>query len=445
MTPTPPFNPFFMFATGIDSAAPMVQGKRHDQMELTGHFERWDSDIDLARHIGTRYLRFGPPLHRAFRGHGQYDWGHADAVLQRLNDYNIVPIADLCRMGVPDWIGDFQNPDFPRLLAGYARAFAERYPWVQLYAPVSTIMATAFGSAMIGLFNEAKCDDRSFVTALKHLCAGCVMGMLEILDVRPDAIFVQSERAAYFHAESPEAIGHAEVMNSTRFLALDLVYGHRVDSGMYEYLLDNGMTRAEYCWFMETRLGRHCVMGTDYYPSNERRVDAQGRRRSAGEMLGYEDIVAQYYERYRLPVMHTETSVPQGLNGDDSVNWLWKQWANALRVRNNGVPLVGFTWFPLIDQIGWNEAGRMQPTARLDEVNPVGLYDVDRNLRPVGEAYRQLIRDWRHLLPAQSVCLMLPIVLPNEYDEPMARHRRELIHRYYSRKPEEMLPNPFAA
>lgn len=439
-----PFNPFFMFSTGIDSAAPRVHGRRHDQMELTGHYDRWASDVDLVRDLGTHYLRFGPPVHRSFLGEGRYDWGHADAVLQRMFDYNIVPIADLCRLSVPDWIGDFQNPDMPRLFAAYARAFAERYKWVQLYAPVSTIFVSAFASAKLGLLNEAKSDDRSFVTALKHLCAACVMAMIEILEVRPDAIFVQSERASYFHADSPEAIGPAETLNAMRFLALDLIYGHRVDSDMYEYLLDNGMTRAEYTWFMETRLGRHCVLGTDYYPANERRVDPQGNRVAAGETLGYDDIVAQYYERYRLPVMHTETSVPQGLNGEDSVNWLWKEWANALRVRNNGVPLVGFTWFPLVDQVGWDESGRADQIFQPDRINPVGLYDIERRLRPAGDAYRQLIRDWQHLLPAQSVCLLMPIVLPSEYDEPMAVRRRETIHWHYARRVEDMPPNPFA-
>jgi beta-glucosidase/6-phospho-beta-glucosidase/beta-galactosidase len=432
-----------MFATGIDSAAPVVGGIRHDQMELTGHYERWDDDIDLVRELGTRYLRFGPPVHRAWLGEERYDWSHSDAVLGRVREHNIVPIADLCRFSVPDWIGDFQNPDMPRLFARYARAFAERYPWVQLYAPVSNIFASAFASAKLGLLNEAKTDDRSFVTALKHLCAACVLAMIEIIDVRPDAIIIQSERASYFHAESPEAIGPAETLNSIRFLALDLIYGHRVDSGMYEFLLDNGMTRAEYCFFMETRLSRHCVLGTDYYPANERRVDPAGRNRPAGETLGYDDIVAQYHNRYRLPVMHTETSVPQGLDGEASVNWLWKEWANALRVRNNGIPLVGFTWFPLIDQVGWSQSGRIAAPNDPDRINPVGLYDTDRRRRPVGDAYRQLIRDWRHMLPAQSVCLLMPIQLPDEYDEPMAKRRREIIHRHYAPKFSELPPNPF--
>jgi len=438
----PPFNPFFMFATGIDSAMPKLGGERIDQMEKCGHYERWREDLDLVRDLGTRYLRYGVPFHRAYLGADKFDWEHSDTVFGYLREHDIIPIAELCRFGVPDWIGDFQNPDLPRLFARYARAFAERYPWVQLYTPISTIFLTAWASAKIGLYNEALADDRSFVTALKNLCAASIMAMLEILEVRPDAIFIQSERAAYYHADSPGAIGHAETMNAMRFLALDLIYGHRVDSGMYELLVDSGMTRAEYCFFMETRLARHCVLGTDYYPSNERRVTASGERRPAGETLGYDDIVTQYYRRYGLPVMHTETSTPEGMTSGEAVHWLWKEWANALRVRNNGVPLVGFTWFPLVDQVDWTEIGRQPLEDAQGRIYPVGLYDLDRNRRPVGDAYRQLIRDWRRLLPAQSVCLQMPITLPSEFDEPMAVRRRENIHRYYVQQ--DLPPNPFA-
>ena len=35
----------------------------------------------------------------------------------------------VCHFGVPDWVGDFQNPDFPELFAAYAKAFAECLPY----------------------------------------------------------------------------------------------------------------------------------------------------------------------------------------------------------------------------------------------------------------------------------------------------------------------------
>ena len=42
----------------------------------------------------------------------------------------------------------------------------------------------------------------------------------------------------------PCAIEPAEIMNGYRFLSLDLNYGFRVDSEIYEYLMDNAMTHA---------------------------------------------------------------------------------------------------------------------------------------------------------------------------------------------------------
>ena len=321
---------------------------------------------------------------------------------------------------MPDWLGNFQNPDFPAQFAQYARAFARRFPWVQLYTPVNEMYICAEFSALYGWWNEQLSSDRAFMTALKNIVKANVLAMHAILEVRPDAIFIQSESSEYFHAENPAAIGPAELMNAKRFLSLDLNYGRRVDSEMYEYLLDNGMTRDEYHFFLKNKLKSNCIMGNDYYRTNEHRVAADGSTRAAGEVFGYHVITRQYHDRYRLPVMHTETNLWQGPNGDEAVNWLWKEWANVLRVRNDGVPMVGFTWYSLTDQVDWDTALRENNGT----VNPLGLYDLDRNIRPVGQAYKQLIEDWRQVLPAQSVCLQVPIVMPQESDEEWASKKK---------------------
>ena len=50
---------------------------------------------------------------------------------------------------------------------------------------------------------------------------------------------------------------------------------------------------------------------------------------------------------------------------------------------------------------------------------------LDRNIRPVGKAYKQLIADWAMVLPTQSVCMVVPLVRPSEYNDPWARRRRD--------------------
>jgi beta-glucosidase/6-phospho-beta-glucosidase/beta-galactosidase len=414
--------PQFLFATGIENSNPTIQnGKlRVDEMEKCGHYTFWQKDFELVQELGIRFLRYGPPIHTTYLGPGKYDWSFADLTFQDLLRRDISPIVDLCHFGVPDWIGNFQNPDFPVLFAQYARAFAERFPWVQLYTPVNEMYICAQFSALYGWWNEQLATDLGFVTALKYIVKANVLAMRAILEVRPDAIFIQSESSEYFHAENPAAINPAEIMNARRFLSLDLNYGRRVNSEMYEYLLDNGMTREEYHFFLHNNLKHHCIMGNDYYQTNEHRVSPDGSTRASGEVFGYHVITRQYHDRYRLPVMHTETNLWQGPRGDEAVNWLWKEWANVLRVRNDGVPMIGFTWYSLTDQVDWDTALR-EPNG---VVNPLGLYDLDRNIRPVGAAYKQLIADWNQVLPAQSVCLQVPIVMPQESNEAWAKQQK---------------------
>jgi beta-glucosidase/6-phospho-beta-glucosidase/beta-galactosidase len=404
-----------MFATGIENSTPTINGgkTRVDELEKCGFYKHWQTDFALVEDLGIRFLRYGPPIHTTLLADGKYDWEFSDVTFADLKKRDIVPIVDLCHFGVPDFVGNFQNPDFPEIFERYARAFAVRFPWIQLYTPINEMYISATFSARYGWWNEQMTTDKSFVTALKHIVRANILAMKAILEVRPDAIFVQSESSEYFHAENPAAIGPAEVMNSERFLSLDLNYGRRVDSEMYEYLMDNGMTRPEYHFFLDNRLKQHCILGNDYYITNEHRVSADGSTSASGEIFGYSEITRHYYDRYKLPVMHTETNIHQGPNGDEAVNWLMKEWANVLRVRNDGIPILGFTWYSLTDQVDWDVALRENNGT----VNPLGLYDLDRNIRPVGQAYKQLIADWRDVLPTQSVCLVAPIATPSEHGD----------------------------
>jgi beta-glucosidase len=200
--------------------------------------------------------------------------------------------------------------------------------------------------------------------------------MQAILKVTPDAIFIQSESSECFQAENPAAIGLAEHLCSLRFLPLDLNYGRRVDSEIYDDLLDNGMTREDYRFFPMHRLKQHSIMGNDYCVTNEHRACADGHMQPACEVFGYDEITRQHFDRYHLSVMHTETNHMEGPSGQEAVTWLWKEWANALRVRNTSVPIVGFTWYSLTDHVDWDTALRQCN----NRVNPLGLYDLDREV-----------------------------------------------------------------
>jgi beta-glucosidase/6-phospho-beta-glucosidase/beta-galactosidase len=393
----------FMFATGIENSYPTIQlpdgrTKRVDEMAKTGHYTHWETDFKLVQDMGIEFLRYGPPYFNTHTAPGQFDWAFADTTFNTLNALGITPIVDLCHFGVPDWLGNFQNPEFPFFFAEYARAFALRFPHLQLYTPINEIFIAAMFSGQYGWWNECLRSDYAFVTALKHLCKANVLAMHAILQVQPNATFIQSESSEYFHALDPAAAPLARFLNQKRFLSLDLTYGYPLGVTMYEYLLHNGMTKKEYNWFTENQVKARCIMGNDYYVTNEHLVHPDGMTQAAGEIFGYYVITQQYYKRYRLPIMHTETNIKMPACRE----WLIKQWANVRRLKHDGVPIVGFTWYSLLHQVDWDSALRHDA----GNVNELGLFDLDRKIMPVGEAYRDLIVQWKDVITEESYGLI---------------------------------------
>lgn len=389
----------FMFSTGIENSYPTIpladgRRKRVDEMEKTDHYRRWEEDFSLVKELGIEFLRYGPPYYKVHQGPGRYDWTFADETFNRLKELHITPIVDLCHFGVPDWLENFQNPDFPEHFAEYAYAFAKRFPELQLYTPINEIFITAMFSAQYGWWNECLQSDAAFVTALKHLCKANILAMQAILKVQPEASFIQSESSEYFHAMDPKAVPLARFLNQKRFLSLDLTYGYPLTVSMYQYLRKNGLSAEEYHWFTSNQVKAKCIMGNDYYVTNEHLVFPDGHTQAAGEIFGYYVITHQYYKRYKLPIMHTETNIKMPACRE----WLLKQWANVHRLKHDGIPIIGFTWYSLLHQVDWDSALRNDAGI----VNELGLYDLDRQITTVGDAYRTLIENWKDILNEES-------------------------------------------
>jgi hypothetical protein len=379
----------FMFATGIECSYPTVgeDRVRRDLLEECGHYDRWREDLVLVRELGLKVLRYGLPYHRVHLGPDRFDWEFCDLVMEEIKRLGIVAILDLMHFGVPDWIGDFQNPELPLHFADYCEAVCLRYPWVRFYTPVNEIYVTARISAKDGLWNERRKDDRSFVTAIKHCVAASILGNHRIALHRPDCVIVQSESAEFFHEAKADVSPEVKLTNKLRMLALDLLYAHPPDGDVVTFVMDNGLTREELDWFLVGEPPGFQIMGNDYYGRNERILLPDGSVTSGEDVLGWYQITREYYDRYRKPVMHTETN---HFDPDKATSWLWKQWINILRMRRDGVPVLGFTWYSLIDQVDWD----IRLAEKRGHVNACGLFDLDRKPRPVSEAFRALLQEF---------------------------------------------------
>lgn len=382
----------FAFATGIECSNPTIvddKGRRirRDELEECGHYARWREDLALVKDMGIPCLRYGLPIHRIFLGPDRFDWSFADEAMAEIQRLGITPILDLLHFGVPDWLGDFQNPELPLHFAAYAGAVAQRYPWVRFYTPVNEIYVAARNSGLDGIWNERLRTERAFITGMKHLVAANLLASCAIVRHRPDAVIVQSESAEYTHHVSARPSHEVKLRNKLIFLSLDLLYSKSPDADILMFIQDNGMTRDEFMWFMQTAPAGYQIMGNDYYGHNERLLLPDGSVMDGEDVLGWYLITLRYYRRYYKPVMHTETNIS---DVEGAPRWLWKQWANVLRMRRDGIPVLGFTWYSLTDQIDWNS----QLTRQDGYVNRSGLFDLDRKPHPVAAAYRQLLREF---------------------------------------------------
>jgi beta-glucosidase len=375
-----------LFATGIENSYPrMSDGTRVDEMDASGHSTRWLEDFTLARGVGVHALRYGPAWYRTNPAPGRYDWSSADDQLQWLRGSGLTVIADLCHFGTPDWIGGFQDPALPIHHAAYARAFARRYPWIRHYTPVNEIFVAATFSAMLGWWNECLSDPVAFARALRHLCLAHELAVEAIIEERPDAIIVQAESVERFEAadSSPGAAAGAAFWNAARFAALDITLGRVPAPEMRDLLAEAGMTTTDYAFFREPRAAGRRWLGVDYYATSEHVVFADGGSDTATQRAGLATVAGAYHERYGLPLFITETSRESAL----AVDWLAEQWGEVQQLAGAGVPILGFTWFPLIDTVDWQHALRVMR----GDVDRIGLHSLDRAPHAVARTYAELI------------------------------------------------------
>ena len=148
----------FMFATGIENSIPTIR-------TAASAWTRWRSAATTSTGARTSIWCRTSASGSCATARRSTRPGSATAtttgpsptrLCDDLKRRDIVPIADLCHFGVPDWIGNFQNPDFPELFARLRRAPSPaRYPWVQLYTPVNEMFICAHVLGALRLVERA--------------------------------------------------------------------------------------------------------------------------------------------------------------------------------------------------------------------------------------------------------------------------------------------------
>ena len=371
---------------GVECTVHRVGDRSFDQVARGGHAERLD-DLDRLASLGARAIRY-PVLweHVAPEGLARADWRWADERLTRLRELGVRPIVGLLHHGSGPRDTSLVDPAFPARFAHYARAVAERYPWIEDYTPVNEPLTTARFSGLYGLWYPHARDDRSFVVALVNQLRATRLAMEAIREVTPAARLVQTEDLGACHS-TPALAYQAEFENARRWLTFDLLCGRTTLHPALHALLQHAGAGES---VVEEFARRPCppdVVGVNHYLTSERFLDERldryppqthggnGRHRyadveavrvAAEGPLGPEALLREACERYGLPVAVTEAHL--GCTREQQLRWLDEVWGAASRLRAEGHDLRAVTLWSAFGAYDWaslltRDEGHYEPGA----------------------------------------------------------------------------------
>lgn len=399
----------FFWAAGIEDTfitEPWpTTGRTLDEYELTGHYERWHDDLALLGEAGVRVARYGIPWHRVQPRPGAWEWDFVDRAVDRLLELGVEPIIDLVHYGLPRWIeGAYLHPDFPRLMADYTASVAERLRGrVFAYTPLNEPRITAWYCGRLGWWPPHRHGWRGFVAVMLAACRGIVEASRALVAVDPEILLAHVDATDLYETVDPAQAEEARLRQEIVFLALDLVSGRmRPESALWPWLLSHGASEAELACFHERAVALPLV-GLNLYPMFTRKVLRRSGARSRWTMpYASADIVEKlgrlYWERYRAPIFISETASVGRVARRRA--WLLDSVAAVRRLRGAGVPLVGYTWWPLFALVTWGYRQGTHPPAFY--LKQMGLWDLDVSLARVRTP---LVDEFRALAGARAAAV----------------------------------------
>lgn len=369
-----------------------------DEYALIDHYRRWRTDIDLIASLGVRCMRYGVPWYRVNPAPGAWDWSWLDRVMDHLARREIRPLFDLVHYGTPLWLRrSFVDPDYPMRVAEYAAVMVDRYGDLAFgWTPLNEPVVNADFCGLRGMWPPHLRGDRGYDRVIFGIADGISRTTAAIRELRPEATIVAVEPCDIVTTEEPALEGAVRLRWGKLFLPLDLVMG-RVDQDhpAHDRLLAAGVP--------EARLERLVadpqvpdVVGVNFYPnmSRARYVTSRGAMRRRWMYATADDLVTALTEFHRhagRPVMVTETSDMAPV--ERRARWMDDSIGAVTAARSSGLPVVGYTWFPVFSHIDWR--WRHGPYERVAYWCHMGLWDLDERLRrnrtPLVDRYAAIV------------------------------------------------------
>jgi beta-glucosidase len=395
----------FQWLAGIEDTfitAPSPKtGRTLDEYELTEHYARWRDDLHLFSDIGLRSVRYGIPWHKINPAPGKWDFSSADEPLERLLAIGIQPVVDLVHYGLPLWIEHaYLNPDFHELMAEYAGRIAERYKGrIHTYTPLNEPRVTAWYCGKLGWWPPARRGWRGFLRVMVAICKGIVRSVETMRAIDAEIVHAHVDATDLFEAATPDLELEAARRQELVFLALDLISG-KVDEShaLYIWIVKHGLQAEELAWFKEHAIELELI-GINLYPlfSEKKLLRSGGHLRVRMNYAGADiiDRLAElYWQRYRAPLFISETASEGSVRKRRA--WLDDSIDAVRRVRARGIPLIGYTWWPLFALVTWGyREGHKSPDQYLKQM---GLWDLQSDANGLERVPTSLVDRYRELV-----------------------------------------------
>ena len=370
-----------------------------DQFNWTQHNRFWKDDVRRAtQELGITHLRYAFPWHAIESQRGQFDWSISDERVAEFDKLGINLMLDVMHFGTPLWLKQaVGDPEFPEALEEFSERIVERYrASVKIWCPFNEPLVSALFSGDFGFWPPHQRKWRGYMPVLSRIVQGVNRGIRAIRRAMPEATVLLCDAAENYKSRHKELAAEVQRRNLRRFVVMDLLQG-RVDKNhpLFSWLSSYGMSELDLEWF-RTHPQSPDVLGLDYYTHSDWQLDSIAgggvRQRRAENPVGLYGVASAYWKRYGIPMMVTETSIEgQAINREI---WLETMVEHTKRLREEGVPMLGLVWWPLLDQIDWDGA----LTHRIGKIHEVGLYNLKRQAdgtlnrvaTPLVEMFRKL-------------------------------------------------------
>ena len=303
------------------------RGRRLDLISSTQHdrFALRDYQLLAGNHILT--ARDGVRWHLIEREPFHYDFLSLDSQIAAARETGVQIIWDLFHYGFPDDL-DIFSKDFPERFCQFAvavcRYLAEQLGPNIVVCPVNEISFFSWIAGEKGLFAPFR---KGKAPELKHiLIESGIKASAAIRRTVPGATIMFTDPAIHVvpKEHTSNARRAAENYRLAQFEAFDALL--RADPASMD------------------------IIGLNYYFHNQWRHPSRRKiPRGHPEYRPFREILTEYYDRYKKPILVAET----GIEDDARPDWFRYVCDEVAAARKLGIPVEGICLYPIVNHPGW--------------------------------------------------------------------------------------------